>query len=177
VFITTGAASIRPGIPGADGANVCTITEVLSGKTSIKDEDVLLIGSGLSGLETAHLLTENGCRVKIFEMAPQLAPGAWFQNVRDVVPKLEKAGTKFYTSKKLLEIRPDGIVAEDLISEKTEFYAGGRVVLSLGVKPVGDLQNQLRGKYERLYVAGDAVKGGYIIDSTLPAFEYARQLR
>jgi hypothetical protein len=68
-------------------------------------------------------------------------------------------------------------VAEDLISHKTEFYAGGRVVLSLGVRPVGDLQNRLRGKYERLYVAGDAVKGGYIIDSTLPAFEYARQLR
>lgn len=176
VFITTGAASVRPRIPGADGANVCTITEVLNGKTTIKDEDVLLIGSGLSGLETAHLLAENGCRVKVIEMASQLAPGAWFQNVRDVVPKLEKAGTKFYTSRKLLEIRPDGIIVENLDSGEEEFYTGGRVVLSLGVKPVGDLQNRLRDKYERLYVAGDAVKGGYIIDSTLPAFEYARRL-
>lgn len=176
VVLATGAEAVRPRIPGVDLPNVFVNTELLSGNQSIKNSDVLLIGSGLSGLETALFLVEQGNKVTVFEMADKIAPGAWFQQVRDTVPKLEKAGVKFYTRARLTEIQADGIVVEDTHTHAKRFFGGKEVVLSLGVKPAGKLQKELKEKYERLYVIGDAVRSGRIIDATLPAFELARRL-
>lgn len=176
VILATGSHPAVPSIPGKDLPLVTTVTPILKGELTPEKQDVLLIGSGLTGLETAHMLVEKGNRVTIFEMADSIAPGSWFQQVRDIVPKLEKAGTKIILNAKLTGITEDGIWIENTKDKKKIFYPGSLVVLSLGVKPENALLQQLEGRCGKVYAIGDAVKGGYIIDATLPAFELARAL-
>ena len=42
---------------------------------------------GMTGLETSELLVSQGNHVTIVEMAPRIAPGAYFQHVDDALPK------------------------------------------------------------------------------------------
>lgn len=177
VIVATGSAPLVPNIAGVNLPNVTTVTPILTGELKPSGEDILLIGSGLTGLETAHMLTELGNRVTIFEMADSVAPGAWFQQVRDIVPKLKKAGTEINLNSRLTRIEPNGIYVESTVDKKERFVSGTRVVLSLGVKSENALVTALKGKCEKVYAVGDAVKGGYIIDATLPAFEIARNLK
>lgn len=177
VIVATGSTPVVPRIPGVELPIVNTVTPILTGELKPTGEDILLIGSGLTGLETAHMLTELGNRVTIFEMADSIAPGSWFQQVRDVVPKLEKAGCEINLNSRLTRIEQNGIYVEDTVGKKERFVPGTRVVLSLGVKGENSLVSALEGKCGNVYAVGDAVKGGYIIDATLPAFELARKLK
>lgn len=177
VIIASGSSAIVPRIPGVEGKNVTTVTPILKGIIKPQNEDILFIGTGLTGLETAHMLVESGNRVTMFEMADTVAPGAWFQQIRDIVPKLEKAGTQIHTSSKLTKITDNGIYVENVLDKKEHFFEGSMVVLSLGVKPQNALVKELEGTCENVYAIGDAVKGGRIIDATLPAFELARKLK
>lgn len=177
VIVATGSKPLMPNIPGVDLPNVTTVTPILAGELKPTGEDILLIGSGLTGLETAHMLTELGNRVTIFEMADSIAPGAWFQQVRDVVPKLKKAGTEINLNSRLAKIAENGIYVDSTLDKSQRFVPGTMVVLSLGVKSENELVKALEGKCEKVYAVGDAVKGGYIIDATLPAFELARSLK
>lgn len=175
VFICTGGSSARPKIPGAEQDHVSTVTPVLDGSLSFTDEDVVLVGSGLTGLETAELLLSQGNRVTILEMAKEAAPGTWIQETRDILPRLDKLGAKIYANRRLTNIAEDYVEAE---SEEGSVYRypASRVVLSLGVRPNQELYSALQGKVENLILLGDAKKSGKIIDATLPAFEAARAL-
>lgn len=64
---------------------VCTAPEVIMGTKKITGKKVVVIGSGMTGLETTEILNESGNQVTVVEMAPEIAPGAWFQLVDDTI--------------------------------------------------------------------------------------------
>jgi 2,4-dienoyl-CoA reductase-like NADH-dependent reductase (Old Yellow Enzyme family)/thioredoxin reductase len=177
VIIATGGQSVKPrSIPGVDLPKVCTITEMLNGEISPKGEQVAVIGSGMSGLETALALAELGNNVTVVEMAHELAPGAYVQHTSDILPKLEQHGTRFLTGKKLVGISETDIVLEDVFDGKQETIQADCVVLSLGVRPVNDLYQTLKGQYQKLYLIGDADKIGRVADATRSAYKLAMSL-
>jgi len=49
-------------------------------------------------------------------------------------------------------------------------------VLSLGVKSDNRLYNEMEGKFERLYLIGDAKHTGRIADATRDAYDICRKL-
>ena len=103
VVVATGADAVKPcWVKGADRENVYTTTEVLTGASGIENKKVVVVGSGMTGLETAHYLAECGNKVTIVEMMGDIAPGVWFQHKDDVMPKLNAKGTEYYTSHKLV---------------------------------------------------------------------------
>ncbi|MDU3243866.1 MAG: FAD-dependent oxidoreductase [Clostridiales bacterium] len=76
VIIATGSVSVVPSkIPGIHGENVYTVEEVLSGKANLKEKKVVVIGAGLTGLETAEYLGDLGNKVTIVDMLGEVAPG------------------------------------------------------------------------------------------------------
>lgn len=177
VILANGSRPRTADVRGASLPNVYTAAQVLSGEADLRSKEILLFGSGLTGLETAHYLVENGgCRVSVFDMTKTVAPEGPMQQVHDIVPKLKKAGVAFHLNAKLQEITETGAYVEDLRTKTCEFIRGDAVVLSLGVVPDHSLEQQLQAKCSRVYAIGDAVKGGFIIDATLPAFELARTL-
>jgi NADH:flavin oxidoreductases, Old Yellow Enzyme family len=106
VIVATGGVAIRPrSIEGNDLPNVCTTTEILSGKVKLSGKNVAVVGSGMTGLETSELLCEQGNKVTIIEMADTVAPGTWFQHVDDAMQKLSKFDVTILTSNKLVKIK------------------------------------------------------------------------
>jgi len=177
VIIATGGQSVKPrAIPGVDLPNVCTITEILNGEVIPQGQNVAVIGSGMSGLETTLALAENGNRVTVVEMANEIAPGAYVQHTSDILPKLIQLGTRFITGKKLVNISETDIVLEDTLDGKQETIQTDQVVLSVGVRSVNELYQTLKSQYSNLYLIGDADKIGRVAEATRSAYNIAMNL-
>ena len=176
VICATGAYAVKPKfIDGYDRDNVYTTTEILDGTVKLTEQKVAVIGSGMTGLETAELLTEQNNSVCIVEMADNLAPGVWMQHLDDIKPRLDKKGTGYYTGEKLVAIKDCYIVTENKKGNKREIPADS-VILSLGAKSENNLYNELKDIMDKVYVIGDADKVGRIADATMGAFECVKKI-
>jgi len=183
VVIATGANANKPkAIKGVDLPNVYTTTEILNGSVKIEGKNVALIGSGMTGLETAELLVATDNKVTIVEMASKVAPGTWFQHLDDVLPKLDAHGTQYILSNRLNGIDEKGVILEPGTMDKNrkftstgaaKHYDFDAVVLSLGSRPDNALAKECEGKFDQLFVIGDAGKIGRIADATKQAYDVA----
>ena len=170
VINATGGNAVHP--KAFSGNNISTVTEILDGSVKLKNKNVAVIGSGMTGLETSELLVSQGNKVTIIEMADEIAPSAWFLHVDDALPVLEKADTKFLTSHKLLSVSQSGIELEDLKSKKTISLKVDYVVLSLGVKPDTVLFDTIKNSSNyKVYNIGDSLKIGRIANATESAYQ------
>ena len=170
VITATGGNAIHP--KSFNGDNVVTITQVLNGSIDISNKKVAVIGSGMTGLETSELLVSKGNKVTVVEMADKIAPGAWFQQLDDALPVLEKAGTEFLTSHKLLSVSSSGIELENLKEKKAVAIKVDLVVLSLGVRSDNSLYNDIKNSDSyKVYNIGDSNKIGRIANATESAYQ------
>lgn len=171
VFIATGSTPIKPNFPGnSDKSNILTFEDILSGKVVLQNKKVAVIGSGMTGLETAHTLCENENRVTIIEMANELAPGTWMQHKDDILPHLDKAGTVYLTGEKLCEIGQDYIISENVKSKDKLKTNVDYVVLALGSRPNKNMENELQESGIPFVSIGDCYKSGKIADATKKAY-------
>ena len=177
VFVATGSKPIVPGtIPGVSGSNVYTTNEILSGKTVISNKKVAVIGSGLTGMETAELLASSGNTPIIVDMADEIGPGAYWQPLSDIKKKLEPSKPEYYPGHMLLEIQPDGILIKDRSGSEIKLDADA-VVLSLGVKPDHDLAEELKKEFDNVMIIGDANHIGRIKHAVAAGYHEAYKLR
>lgn len=176
VFLATGAQAAAPGIPGAESDAVTTVTPILTGERKYDGKKVAVIGSGMTGLETAELLMEQGNAVTIIEMAGKIAPGAYPINASDVIGRLKKGGARFLPGRKLERIGAGMLYLSRGNGVREEIRADA-TVLAVGVRSCSALEKECAGHFERLYPIGDAVKPGRIANATRSAFELARGLR
>ena len=173
VVVATGGEPLRPSaIKGIDGDNVFTAPQIIHRAIVIRDADVVVAGSGLTGLETAEILCEAGNRVTVIEMADELAPGAWFQLVDDELERLNRTGTVYELGTKLLAVDAEGVMVQEVKSGRKRKIPADYLVLSLGVCPAGDLARALdRLSVQRIWRVGDAVQSGTIADACHSAFD------
>lgn len=174
IIVATGATAVHP--KAFSGENVVTVADVLDGSVKFSGKKICVIGSGMTGLETSELLIEQGNKISVVEMADKIAPGAWFQQLDDAMPKLEAAETEFYTSTKLVDILPRGIAVEDVKTGKKYNIECDAVVLSMGVRPDNSLYNELKGSYNNVYAIGDCEKSGRIFNATQAAYNLAKTI-
>ena len=177
VLVATGSKSIIPrSIPGIDGKNVYTIEEVLTGKAGLKDKKILIVGAGVTGLETAEYLCHEGNTVVLADMLEKVAPNANHTNVADVCGRLKKYGAQFMMAHALKEIQETGVVLERLSDKETVTIDADAVVLSLGFRPDNGLVEELKARGIQAQAIGNAIKDGTIAPATRSGYEAARAL-
>lgn len=177
VLVATGSKSIIPrSIPGIDGKNVYTIEEVLTGKAGLKDKKILIVGAGVTGLETAEYLCHEGNTVVLADMLEKVAPNANHTNVADVCGRLKKYGAQFMMAHALKEIRETGVVLERLSDKEAVTVDADAVVLSLGFRPDNGLVEELKAKGIPAQAIGNAIKDGTIAPAARSGYEAARAL-
>ena len=177
VLVATGSKSIIPrSIPGIDGKNVYTIEEVLTGKAGLKDKKILIVGAGVTGLETAEYLCHEGNTVVLADMLEKVAPNANHTNVADVCGRLKKYGAQFMMAHALKEIQETGVVLERLSDKEAVTVDADAVVLSLGFRPDNGLVEELKAKGIPAQAIGNAIKDGTIAPATRSGYEAARAL-
>ena len=179
VVVATGGTPVRPGsIPGIDKENVIAAPDILLGKKTIKDKKVVVIGSGMTGLEVTEALCKNHNRVTMVEMANEIAPGAWFQLVDDAMERIKPyEATKFLTGAKLCSVDDKAVTVASVKSGAEKKIKADYVVLAMGVRPEDELAKELKAlRYKNVYIAGDARKSGTIADACHSAYEVAMKI-
>lgn len=178
VVVATGGAQLRPkSIPGIDGENVCLATDIINGEKKIENKRVVVVGSGITGLEVTEFLNDTGCEVTVIEMASEIAPGAWFQLVDDELERIKPFGTKFMVSTKLTGIEDGRVLTEDAKTGAKSSIPADAVVLSLGVRPVNGLLGELKELGVNAVTVGDASASGTIADACHSAFDAAMNIK
>jgi len=176
IIIATGGTAVTPPIDGVNQPHVCTVTEVLDGSVTIRKERVAIIGSGMTGLETAEKLAEDGNHVLVVEMMDDIGPGAHSQHIDDIMPRLRSYHVDFITGHKLVKITADGIILENTTNGQRMEEKIDNVVLSVGVRSNDRLAKELRPHFVRLYTIGDARKIGRIAHAVRDGFDVAWNL-
>lgn len=179
VVVATGGVPIRPrSIPGIELDSVVLAPEIIMGQKKLENRKVVVVGSGITGLEVTEFLNDAGCEVTVIEMAPEIAPGAWFQLVDDEMERIKPFGTRFMPGTKLVGIEPGKVLVEDVKSGTASTLAADNVVLSLGVRPVNDLITKLVGcGISKVVSVGDAKKSGTIADACHSAYDTVMKLK
>ena len=178
VFLAHGTRPVMPfSIPGIDGENVRDTEAVLREDVVLRDCDVAVIGSGMTGIETAEFLAEQGNRVQIFEMADEIGPGVFPQILTDCLTRLREYGAKLHTKTQLLSIEKDTAVFRLTDSKEMLKVRADAFVISLGNRPAAELTEQIAAQFDNVRVLGDAVASGRIEAAVRTGYEAAYFLK
>lgn len=171
VILATGAEPLIPDIPGVKGKNVATAIDVLTGRRKV-GENVIVIGGGWIGCETAEFLAEKGKKVTILEMLGRLGTGIGPTMRWVTMGRLRSLGVRMERNTKAEEITGSGVkVRRD---GGTEFFEGDSVVLAIGMKSNQKLAEKLKGKVANLHVIGDSSKPATIDEAIKSGLQIAR---
>lgn len=178
VILATGAKAVKPQtIPGVELESTLTFEDVLCDTKPLYGENIAIIGSGATGLETAEFLCERGNKVTLVEMQDEIGKGVYVQTYLDCMDKLSKFDIVYKPSTKLAEIKKGCVVLEDLKSlEKTE-YPADHVVLAMGVRSYNPLENECKEICDLVSVIGDAKVVGKIETAVRAGFEAGYELK
>jgi len=174
VVIATGSKEKKLNVPGIDKDKVATAVELLSG-TKKAGRNVLMVGGGLVGCETALWLAQNGKKVTVVEVLDNiLSAGKPVPHMNKImlIDLLKQNNVKTVTGSCLLEVTDEGAVLIDNKFRKQTVKAD-TVVLSVGFNSNNELYEKVRGKIADLYMVGDAENASNIMDAIWSANEVA----
>ncbi len=166
VVLATGATPIIPdGIKGISNKNVVLANDVLCGKVDVTDKKVAVIGSGLVGLETAEFLVEKNNEVTVIEMASNIGPSVYQQNLLDITMRLTPKGVKLVPFHKLLEVKENSVLTRNEASLAEESFGAEVVVLSVGYNSEKTTVDTFTNSFDKVVTAGDCSKVGRIANA------------
>ncbi|MDO5536551.1 MAG: FAD-dependent oxidoreductase [Desulfovibrionaceae bacterium] len=149
LVLATGASPRKPDIPGADLANVFTLTK-LEAADDIRRQmegsavtSAVVVGGGFIGLEAAVAMADMwGVNVTVVEMMNQVLPGVLSASVSGMAAHdLTAHNVQVFTGEKVLRLEgADGKVAR-VVTDKREIEAQ-LVIYSIGFIPNGQLASE-----------------------------------
>lgn len=197
VIVATGGEALIPNVPGIKQKNVLSAHDVLAGKVRRPHGDVLIIGGGMVGLETAEFLAHPGhnpvigrTSVTIVEMLGNVGMDMVQEARTLLMERLHENGVRILTCRKVRQILEDGAVIVNTIIEtrpdRTVVCQEGQVeetirgiktiVLAMGARSVDVLSAQLQDRVREVYVIGDAKKPRRALEAIAEAAELARKI-
>ena len=173
VVVATGAVPYIPQIPGIESERVSTAWDVLAGKVDPKGE-IVVVGGGEVGCETAEYLAELGRCVTLVEALEDLALDMEPLNKYLLLQRLKVKKIRALTGTVLREVTDEGVVISSSSGEH-KLEAGG-VVLALGAVPDNKLTGELKRRVDQLFVVGDCVKPRRSLEAIHEGSWAARQI-
>lgn len=163
VFLATGAVPAIPEVRGVHGKNAVDPVSVLTGKAEI-GQQVVVVGGGLVGCETAEFLATRGRKVTITSRQKRIGHD-YGASTRWVVRKrLEQAGVVMKPRMLPVEITDKGVLYQQ--DGQQVFLEADTVVVAGGMHADKGLARALEGKLDKLYAIGDCVTPGRITEAT-----------
>ncbi len=201
VILATGAEPLSPPIPGNDMPHVVQAWDVLENSV-ITGDDVVVLGGGAVGVETAMFLAEKGTlsgdavkfllvnkaeppedlyklastgtkNVTIIEMIDKVGKDIGKSTRWGMLQDLTRLGIKVKVGTKALEIVENGIKVE---AEEIKEIKADTVVMALGSRSNNALQEILEGSNVEFKVVGDAGKIGLAINAIQQGFLAGREV-
>jgi len=183
LLIATGAAPIKPDLPGFDLPGVMVLKSLEDGrriKSFMEKESVrkvIIIGMGFIALEMCEAMVVRGIEVEMVKPRPIFLPGM-NSNLAEVIrEKIESHGVLIHPGKEIRSITREQdslkVICKDLILE------GQMVLVAVGVKPNSEMADlaglelgpggsiavgkDLRTSDEEIFAAGDCADAFHVV--------------
>ena len=157
VVCATGVKNAVLKVEGAERA--VNATDILSGKTSGKN--VVVIGGGSIGCETAEFLAKQGKKVSIIEMTDSLAGNTGKTAQTILLGHLKGNKVDILTNCSVEKITPTDVVYRTKDGKRNSVKAD-TVVVAIGTRPESSLYESLKDEIGEIYNIGDSNGGGII---------------
>lgn len=151
VVCATGVKASSLPIPGFE--KTIAAKKVLSGADT--GSNIVIIGGGSVGCETAEFLAEKGKNVTVLEMLDTMAEKMVNVARTILMGHLKGMNVALLTSCKCLEIKDDCVIYLDE-SKAQHSIPADTVIASIGDKPDNGLYQKLEGRINELYNIGDS---------------------
>lgn len=202
VILATGAEPIIPNLKGVTQSHVVRAWDVLAEKVETGRE-VVIIGGGAVGLETALFLAHQGTidpetlyflmfnqaepvenlnsllyrgwkKITVVEMLRKLGQDIGISTRWTILQDLARLGVKTLTNARAQEITKEGVLIHR--EDKEELLPADTVVLATGAKPVNALYEHLQNKVKEVYIIGDAKEPRRALEAVAEGFAVAREI-
>ncbi len=169
VVLATGSIPIVPAVPG-EGPEIAEARSVLLGQTDCRGQ-VVVVGAGPVGLETAAFLLEKGCTVTVIEAAPASPVLALTSHGYYLHRRVHREG-RLLLSTRLEALTAQGVLVSS--AEGTRELEADTVVWAAGAASDDSLSGAAPGV--AVEVVGDAQRVGTLLDATRSGYKAALQL-
>lgn len=192
VVVATGSTPLKHGwtplkpkmwngavLPGADGANVLTLAEVLGPRPKSPGKRVVIYDSlgGRQGAVVADALAEKGHLVTFLTPLGQASPNlAASRDWGKVYGRLRRMGVRFQTDREIIAITPTSVRARDVYTNEQEDVACDSVVFVLGSAANDDLFHALKRRAQDVHLIGDAMAPRRVSDAIREGEQLARKI-
>ena len=172
VVLATGARPIKPSIPGLTGA--VSAWDVLGGRCPV-GSTVVIVGGNSVGLETAHLLAEQGKDVTVLEMQQkigiEMAPTVRWH----LLKHLEAAGVQILHSMRLIEVNSQGLVVEKN-GERESLPLPDDIVYAVGSRSENELWPVVEDMVDEVHLIGDAARPRSALEAVREGWEVGSKI-
>ena len=174
-ILATGAQPSAPSLPGMSRFPAIPAWDVLGGKAAC-GENVLVLGGGLVGCETAAFLGERGHRVTVVEGREDIAADMGPEHRKQLLQLFADYAVQISVGTQVQELLADGALC-CRAGEEVLLAGFDSVVAAFGarVQNPGFLE-EARKVVPECYVIGDASSPRKAIDATREAFETALRI-
>lgn len=174
VCLNVGGKPVVPPMPGLE--NAVTAHDVLSGKVSVEGKRVVIIGGGMTALETAEFMAERKNTIVLCEMMPQFAADTFIYRVVKTQLGLARQGVCMKPHTMVLGANEEGVMYRDLVTGLEGVLPAEVIVLSLGVRPDKTLRAKLDEAFDNVVVLGDSNKTGTLQNATGATFHRLKRI-
>lgn len=171
VICATGVNPASIKFNGSDRA--INAVDVLAGAKTGKN--VVVIGGGSIGCETAEFLAKDGKNVAIIEMLDTLAGNTGKTTQTILLGHLKGHGVKMLTECRVERITSDAVEYKNR-DGVTEKVPADSVVLAIGNKPNTALYDSLKDDVKEIYNIGDSNGGGIIPNAVFDGYTVGNKI-
>ncbi len=159
IFYAAGANQAMPPVPGVDRENVVFATDVIAGKKEVCG-NVVIVGSGLTGLETAEMLYREGkvTKITVADMIPQIGLGMYPSVFVDIMRQLAGADLTLLPGHALACVDDNGVVLTKLEDGSAVPVQADYVLMATGQKIDREQLKSFEEAFDRVVLLGEAKK-------------------
>lgn len=174
VILATGAKPFMPELPGITKPHVVSAIDLLMGKASPSAKaNVIVLGGGEVGCETAVHVAERGCRVTLIEALPQVLRGVFNANRLQLLRMMQGHQVRVLANTCLQEVKDSSVLARSHDGAVEEIPAT-MVVVAIGSTPRTELLTALSESLPRVHAIGDCVTPRNVFAAFWEAYRLAR---
>jgi pyruvate/2-oxoglutarate dehydrogenase complex dihydrolipoamide dehydrogenase (E3) component len=149
--------------------NVIPADKVLDGTVRLTGK-VLIAGGGQIGIETAHLLHEQGLDVTVVEMLGDILMKEEPLTRATIMPVILGSDMQILTDHRIEKVSEHAVTVTDLHTQEAKDLPFDTMVMALGTKPYNPLESAAREAFSDVRVIGDAQATANIAEATKAGF-------